>query len=179
MSAARAGLIVLVALSCGRKLPPRDVPQPLAMPPPGAEARRVTIKSGAYWTEPGGLCLQVPADWRGWSGTPPHVLSLSHDSTVTRLDVFAWPTGSPEPPMEQAWVLEFADPDGYRTVPILSPAATATWRTRERKGPTRSTWTGVVGDRQVRVQATFEFGRSVQGLDEVESLLTTLCTTFQ
>jgi len=155
------------------------LPLPPAMPPGDAIERSAEVEPGSYWTEPGGLCLEVPEDWGGRSGTPPHVLGLSHPSTRTRFDVYAWPMQEREPPVGDEWTLEFEDPDGYRTVPILSPAATATWRSRQPKGPTMTTWTGVVGDRRVRVQATFEFGHSVQGLDEVERLLEALCTTFQ
>ncbi|MEN0062480.1 MAG: hypothetical protein AAGA48_10040 [Myxococcota bacterium] len=172
-------VLLWLGLSCGRKAPPPDLPLPT---PPAADQvpeRRVNVDAGGYWSEPGGLCLEVPENWSGWSGAPPHLLQLQHRDTQTQLDVFAWPEGAPEPPFGEQWVLEFADDDGYRTVPILSPAATATWRTKDPKGQTRTTWTGAIGARAVRVQATFAFGQSVQGLDEVEALLEALCTTFQ
>ncbi|MEM6931483.1 MAG: hypothetical protein AAF602_31425, partial [Myxococcota bacterium] len=161
-------LVLLIGLAaCGRKQPPPQLP-PVVAPPPDAATPRLTVDGGSYWTEPGGLCLEVPDDWGGTSGSAPHLLALRHVSTDTEFDVFAWASDLPEPQMGDAWLLEFEDADGYRTVPILSPAATATWRTRQSKGRTRTTWRGAVGKRRVRVQATFAFGQSVQGLDEVE-----------
>lgn len=168
-----------VALGCGRKTPPPDLPLPTAPEGVPASELRINVDSGGYWTEPGGLCLEVPEDWSGWSGTPPHLLQLRHEDTDTLFEVFAWPVSMPPPVQGDNWVLEFEDDGGYRTVPILSPAATATWRSQGPKGRTRTTWTGALGQRRIRVQATFAFGQSVRGLDEVEGLLDALCTTFQ
>ncbi len=170
-------LLLWMSLGCPRREPPPVLP-PVVAPPLETTDRRLTVDAGGYWSESGGLCLEVPADWSGTTGSPPHVLELRHRDTEIRFDVFVWSADAPEPDMGDEWVLEFEDAGGYRTVPLLSPAATATWRTREPKGPTRTTWTGAVGDRRVRVQATFAFGQTVQGLDEVETLLQALCTTY-
>lgn len=160
---------------------PRTVPPP-APPAPQVEAQdpvpsRTPVPAGASWSEPGGLCLEVPATWSGSSGPPPHLLALSHEGSGVRLDLFAWSTSEPAPDEPSEWELVFFDDGGYRTVPLLSPSSTSTWATGEPQGPTRQSWSGQLGERTVRVEATYPFDWAVAGRDLVEPLLEALCST--
>ena len=180
-------------LACPRASAPESLPGgPVAGPATSASAGseatgegsepegpvRRPVAGGTYWAEPGGLCLEVPEAWSGTSGPAPDLLELVHPSGV-QFDVRSWPSEAEVPPMEATWRMVFSDPDGYRTVPILTPASTATWQHAEQPGPTRQTWAGSVGDRFVRVEATYPFGTNVLGRDLVEPLLESLCTTYQ
>ncbi len=173
---------LVLAMGCPRQSPPPPPPFDLPAPAPdGVQPieRRNPVRGGEYWTEPGGLCLEVPDAWSGTSGPEPRLLDLVNEPTGVRFEVYAWAEGSPDPAEGPGWVLAFEDDEGYRTVPILSPASTATWHTEQDDGPTRQTWSGSLGERSVRVAATYPFGSSVVGRDAVEPLLRALCTTFQ
>ncbi len=172
-------------LACPRA--PSPAPAPVAASQSGTAgeegprpAPRLTVEPGSYWGEAGGLCLEVPVGWRGSAGSEGPLLDLKHEASGVRFRVFAWSATDPPPgDLDVGWVLHFSDDGGYRTVPILSPASTSTWRASAQPGPTRQTWTGAVGGRTVRVEATYPFGASVSGRDEVEPLLEALCTTYQ
>ncbi|HHO52800.1 MAG TPA: hypothetical protein ENK18_18475 [Deltaproteobacteria bacterium] len=170
----RWGLLGL--LSCPRSAPPPVAPVPQA-PVEDDAPRRTDVGAGA-WSEPGGLCLEVPPSWEGTSGPPPHLLALRHAPSGVRLDLFAW-SAAQQAPDPGDWELVFSDDGGYRTVPLLSPSSTATWATSEPQGPTRQTWSGQLGQRRVQVAATYPFDWSVAGRDLVEPLLEALCSTAE
>ncbi len=172
-----AWLVVALLVGCPAKRKPEAPEAPTADVDPTA-ARRTPVEGGRYWTEPGGLCLEVPQDWSGTAGPAPHLLSLRHPSGVA-LDLYAWPREQAPSDERAGWLLVFADDDCYRAVPILTPSGTATWRLDGEQGPTITAWRAELAGRWVSVEATFPFGEATAGLDVVEPLLKGLCTTFR
>ena len=122
-----------------------------------------------------GLCLEIPAPWRGTEGAPPRLIELRHPDAQVEVWVDAWPADTPIPTPSEPWELRFTDPGGYRAVPVLSPASTTTWVHRDQPGPTRQQFRGIVGPRVVQVTVTYPFGGVVGGRDLVEPLLQALC----
>jgi len=157
---------------------PRSAPvayQPVAPgTAPGAMVRQLIVPGG-MWREPGGLCLPIPEDWLGTAGPAPHLLRLRHKGTGVHLDLFAYEPERAPTDARPGWVLVFSDVDHYRTVPLLDPLGTATWRQDAAVGPIIQAWRGELDGRLVALEATFPFGGVTVGMDAVKPLLFALC----
>jgi hypothetical protein len=156
----------------------RDTVVPDVRPPaPEAEAEaRASVVGPRYWTEPGGLCLEIPEGWSGTTGPPPEVLALTQSGTGFGLEIRTWAAGDALPPRE-GFRISFEDPGGFRTVPLLAPgAATRTWESDDPTGPTIQAWYGELNGRSVEVAASFPLGRITEGREVVDPLLRGVCT---
>lgn len=157
-------------------------PKPAAGPPPldgaglGPTSVRAPIAGPRYWAEPGGLCLEIPAGWSGTTGPEPHLLILEDEDGI-RFEVTA--TAGPPPDERPGHVSTFADDGSYRTVPILTPSATRTWREDAPLGRTVQGWYAPLGGRLVGVEVSYPFGHATDGRDRVDGLLRGLCTTWR
>ena len=160
--------------------PPPPIPVEVSrtpLPEP-TEVPRRPVDPGSYWTEAGGLCLEVPDGWSGTAGAPPALLRLVHNQTEVRFEVFVWSSPSRAPTCRRGGGC------GSRTMTATAPyRSLACKHSHVGSGnparPDPSTWSGSVGGRQVEVAATYPFGASVRGRDLVEPLLEALCTTYQ
>lgn len=163
-------------LACARPAPPA-APAPEPAPAPSAPSDRAPIKGPSYWTEPGGLCLEVPPGFSGSSGAPPLVLDLAQEGGFG-VQIRVGPAGQPLPERHGFHVL-FESPGGsYRSVPVLAPgASSATWGTDDPSGPLVQTWTNDIGGRAVEVAAIYPHGRLTEGELVLEPLLDSVCRT--
>jgi hypothetical protein len=168
---------VLLALgACAHKRPaevaaPADVPA--AEPTPAATELRSPVAGPVAWSGEG-LCLAVPSGWNGTDGAPPDVLDLEAEGGSPRLAVHVLPLGSSPTADPEAFVLAFEDLASYRTVPLLTPSSLRSWRSVEPTGPERMVWWADVSGRTIAVEATFDHGRTTEGLDLVQPLLEAL-----
>ncbi len=162
--------------ACGPKaaLEPSE-PTPPAEETPPSGAARARVKGPSDWSEPGGLCMAIPAGWSGTAGSPPDVLALDAEEGGVHLEVHALPFGSAPTVDRPGLLLAFEDLDSYRTVPLLAPSSLRSWQPIDPSGPLVMAWWNDVGDRTVSVEATFPNGRSTEGLDRVQPLLEALC----
>ena len=164
-------------LGCPKPAAP-EVVAPLPPVEPTEEAR-ASVVGPRYWTEPGGLCLEIPEGWSGTTGPPPDVLDLTQADTGFGLQIRTWDPGTELPP-RQGFTVAFEDPGGFRTVPLLAPgASTRTWQSDAPTGPTIQAWYGEVNGRSVEVAATFPLGRLTEGREVVDPLLRGVCTTWR
>ncbi|MEQ1504376.1 MAG: hypothetical protein ABMB14_19200 [Myxococcota bacterium] len=165
-------------LLAGCPHPPAPVPvEPTAPEVPVAE--RSPITGPAYWSEPGGLCLEVPAGWTGSTGASPDLLTLVQDRTGFGFEIRGWPVAEPTPP-RPGWTVSWEDTGAWRTVPILATATgTRTWQSDEGDGRAIQSWYGPLGDRTVEIAAVYPPGRTIEGRDVIEPLLHALCTTWR
>ena len=170
-----AALALLAA--CGPKaaLEAGDPGPPVEPTAPSASAL-VTVTGPAEWSEPGGLCMAIPAGWSGTTGSPPEVLTLDAEEGGVHLEVHVLPLGAAPATDRAGLVLAFEDLASYRTVPLLAPSSLRSWQPIDPSGPTVMAWWSEVGERTVAVEATFASGRSTEGLDRVQPLLEALCS---
>jgi hypothetical protein len=151
-----------------------QVPELADPRPPGGYSGVGAFAGPTLWSEgPGGLCWTVPEGWIGAS-EPGGDVALTHadSGVVVRLGADRWPGERfPDPP---GLVRLFEDDGAYRTVPLLFPAATATWRGAEGEGPTVQRWWGRVGDRRVWLEVVAPDGALLRS-DLLDPVLTGVC----
>lgn len=177
MSATRA-LVILALAGCRKPAPPPVLVDAEAAVEPGA-GLRTPFEGPGYWSEAGGLCLDVAEGWVGDTGPPPHVLSLGHTASGVRFDVRAYPIGGPTPDERRpGFAVVFEDEASYRKVPILFPGGTRTWAADLPGGVVSQEWFGEVGTRVVYVELTYPHGQMVAGRDLAAPLLSGLCTVW-
>jgi hypothetical protein len=160
-------------LGCPRQAP---APEP-ARRPDNVEpsAQREPIEGPHYWTEPSGLCLEIPDGWAGTVGPPPLVLELAQRDTGFGLMIRTWPAHEPMPDREGFW-LSFEDDGQYRTVPLLAPhAATKTWQSEDPLGPTVQAWYGSIDHLAIEIAVSYPMGRATEGRSVVDPLLQAIC----
>ncbi len=158
-------------LGCVRR---GEVPYLAPRPPPAASSAIGGLVGPMRWSEgPRGLCWNVPEGWVGTADRGPEV-SLAHTEThvVARLGATRWPGEPLTDPIEAVRVFE--DAGSFRTIPMLFPAATATWRGSEGSGPTTFRWWGRVGERRVWVEIVAPDGTLLRD-DVVGAVLDGLC----
>jgi hypothetical protein len=157
-------------------------PKPPAAPPletprvPADEVRRTPVAGPRYWTEGGGLCLEVPVGWTGTTGPAPLLLELEQEGTGFRIEVLAW-DGRDAPADREGYVVMFDDAGAYRTVPILTPSGSRTSEALDPGGDSVHAWYAPLNGRLVEVAAVLPAGRATEGLAAVEPVLRALCTT--
>lgn len=158
---------------------PKKTASPLDDAPTVSDAvRRTPVAGPRYWSESGGLCMEVPAGWSGTAGPPPLLLELEQAGTGFRFELTASPTD--RGPDREGLFLLFDDAQAYRAVPILAPdAGSRTWQSLDPAGPTVQSWSNVIGGRWVEVAATYPLGFATEGRSVVEPLFQALCTTWR
>jgi len=163
--------------SCGPKatLEAGDPGSP-AEETPASPSPLVAVTGPTEWSEPGGLCMAIPAGWSGTTAPPPDVLALDAEEGGVHLEVHVLPPGTSPTTDRPGLVLAFEDLGSYRTVPLLAPSSLRSWQPIDPAGPMVMAWWSEVGARTVSVEATFPNGRSTEGLDRVQPLLEALCT---
>lgn len=135
----------------------------------GVTLRR--IEGPVRWVaDDGSLCLEVPDGWSGFLDEGGALLALQHDSGVT-----ASVARGESPAARTGFVKVFEDAGTYRVVPLLFPAATATWASEVPGGPTIQEWIGLVDGEPVRIEVQYPWGEAVWGRQLAEGLLTGLC----
>jgi hypothetical protein len=159
---------------------PQPVKAPRAPPRPVAAAPiRVPVTGPTYWSEAGGLCLEVPQGYRGTTGPPPDLLELSKGDTGFELEIHVFPPGDP-PAERPGFELLFEDRGGYRTIPILGEgSASRSWISVDPDGPMAQSWFGPLGDRTVEVVLVYPHGRAIEGEDALAPIVASLCTTWR
>lgn len=160
-------------IGCPRPPAPLPVAEPVAGP--ASPSARAAVDGPRFWTEDGGLCLQVPDGWSGTSGPAPLVLELVQRGTGFRFEVRALDDAVPPPSQRAGFVLQFEDDGSYRTVPVLARAASRAWTSVDPGGPMAFAWYGPLDGRTVEVTVILPAGRATEGLAAVEPLLTGLC----
>lgn len=160
-------LLALVGCPSARKQGPVA---PTQLEPVSSQPIRTPVAGPERWTEPGGLCLGVPAGWTGTAGPAPELLELSHESGV-ELAVRTWSTLYPTPAVPPGFELFFDDDDTYRAVPALRGGGTWTWVSLDPQGPLIQGWYASEADRVVAVQVTYPFGKVTVGRSTVDPLL--------
>lgn len=164
----------LALTGCPRPPQVESVPPPVD-PDPDPEPGLIT--GPRYWSEPGGLCLEVPEGFSGSTGGPPLLLELEQTGTGFALEIRAWPVGEP-PPGRPGHTVLFEDPAGYRAVPILGrDAGSRTW-IGDADGRTVTSWFAPLGDRVVEVSILAPPGRSTEARAALDPLVQALCTTW-
>lgn len=144
-----------------------------------AEEVRAVVVGPRYWTEAGGICLEIPQGWSGTTGPPPDVLRLAQDGTGIGFEIRTWTPGADVPPRE-GFVVSFEDSGGFRTVPILAPgASTRTWQSDDPEAPTIQAWYGELNGSSVEIAGSFPPGRLTEGREVVDPLLRGVCTTWR
>ena len=171
--------MILALLSFGCPRPTTlSVPSVRDAEPDAPATKRTPIVGPRYWTEPGGLCLEVPPGWTGTAGRPPLLLDIEQPTTGFGFQLRAWPATEAVPPREGYDVL-FEDGDGFRTVPILGDdTATRTWLSSDASGAMITSWSGPLGDRIVEVAILTPLGRATEGRRAVGEVVRGLCKTW-
>jgi hypothetical protein len=168
---------ILLATACAPKVAPEaSDPIPPAEETTPSAAAPLVVTGPSEWSEPGGLCMSIPAGWSGTTGPPPEVLALDAEVGGVHLEVHVLPLGTTPITDRPGLVLAFEDLSSYRTVPLLAPSSLRSWQPLDPSGPTVMAWWNEVDGRTVAVEATFPNGRSTEGLDRVEPLLEALCS---
>lgn len=167
--------LLLLLAGCPGKAPPVErVPRDQR---PEPVQQRQPIEGPRYWTEPSGLCLEIPDGWSGTTGPPPLVLELVQKETGVGLLVRTWPAQEPMPAHE-GYQLVFEDDGQYRSVPLLAPyAASKTWQSDDPLGPTLQAWYGSIDHLAIEVAVTYPLGKATEGRSVVDPLLQGLCWT--
>jgi hypothetical protein len=169
-------VILWLAAACPKPVEVLVEPSPVpALAPP---SDRTPILGPRYWSEPGGLCLEVPEGFSGTTGPPPLVLDLAQLGTGFSIQIRVSPAAEPLPDRAGFTVL-FDSPGGsYRSVPILAPGAVSrTWLADDPAGPIIRTWSNRLGDRNVEVAAIYPRDRVSAGEQLLEPLLDSMCRT--
>lgn len=164
-------MTVLWLVACIRRGTVPELPQAA---PPASTGGIGAFAGPAHWSEgPGGLCWDVPEGWIGGADLGPQVaLSHAESGLVVRLGADRWPGErfADPPGMERS----FEDSGAYRSVPLLFPAATATWRGPDGAGPTVIRWWGRVADRRVWVEVVAPDGTLLRS-DLIDPVLRGVC----
>lgn len=133
---------------------------------------RPVVEGPVRWWDKTGLCLDVPVGWSGRGrGTDGTLLSLEQADTGVVFTIFLGLT----PPDRRDMVKVLDDPGTYRDLPALGDAGVESWTSEVPGGPTLHVWHANVKGQPVRVEARYPFGRTFQGLTDVEELLSVVC----
>ena len=164
--------MVLLLLGCAKKGPaPESSPVPAVLNPQAAPGPVAAVFEGpTRWSDPVGLCLDVPAGWEG-SKVEGGLLTLSPVDSEVRVGLYL----ASAPSERDGLVRVFADEGSYRSLPALGLVGVETWVSEAPGGPTLQVWQGVSGERPVRVEARYPVGEVIRGMAEVEALLDRLC----
>lgn len=158
--------------------PPALVAPPAPAPVAAPATDRTPILGPKYWSEPGGLCLEVPEGFSGTTGPPPLLLDLVQIDTGFGFQIRVGAAEAELPPRPGFSVL-FDSPGGsYRSVPILAPGAISrSWIAEGPDGTVVRTWSNRLGERMVEVAAVYPQGRVTEGTDALEPVLESVCRT--
>lgn len=167
----RYALIALV-FACARRAPEGQGGGSLRPVEEVREVERVEVVGPVRWWDASGLCLEVPAGWRG-RGHGEHgvLLTLVHEELGASFEVLL----ADAPRDRRDLVLVFADPGTYREIPALGPAGVESWTSDVPGGPSLHVWTAAVRGVPVRIEARYPFGRVFTGTEAVDQLLGALC----
>lgn len=128
------------------------------------------IEGPTRWTaDDGSLCLDIPEGWSGFLHDEGALLALRHDSGVG-LKV----RRGPGTEIRDGFVKVFESAGTWR-VPVLFPAATATWASELPGGPTIQEWSGLLDGELVRIEVSYPWGEAVWGRQLADVLLGGLC----
>jgi len=117
------------------------------------------------------VCLEIPEGWSGFQNDGDALLTLHHESGVS-----ASVARGGSPSARSGFVKVFEDAGTYRVIPLLFPAATATWASEAPGGPTIQEWIGRLDSGEpVRVEVQYPHGGAVWGRQLADALLTGLC----
>lgn len=130
-----------------------------------SEKPEVYVGSGTWRGR--GLQLYVPPDWAGREGPEPRVLGLLQASTGTEIELYALeqPIAGPRSALTGC---TFVSRQGYRAVPLLGRAHTATC---ESEGRVRQVWWGMFEGKQWHVEVLYPERGAVAARQAVTPLL--------
>ncbi|MBN2798129.1 MAG: hypothetical protein JXX28_03210 [Deltaproteobacteria bacterium] len=126
------------------------------------------------WHEVGGLYLEVPEGWRGWSDASGSLLlSLDHGATGARLELWAFTASEelPGPRPRPGCEVAFLDTARHRSVPLLDPAVIASCEPLVSGGMRVTGWYGQVAGRELHLELLTPPGRSFEAQTAAAPLL--------
>ena len=168
------GWMVLLLVGCAKKgAGPESAPVPAVLNPAAVPGQVAAVIEGpARWSDPVGLCLEIPAGWQGQGADATGgLVTLSLVDSEVRVGVYL----ASAPLERDGLVRVFVDKGSYRSLPALGLGGVETWVSEAPGGPTLQVWQGVSGERPVRVEARYPDGEVIRGMAEVEALLGGLC----
>ncbi len=135
-------------------------------------AVRPEVNGPVRWWDRSGLCLEVPAGWRGWGrGDRGALLTLDDERTGARVEILQ----GDAPADRRDLVRVFDDPGRWRDIPALPADGVETWVSDVPGGPTLHVWHASVRGAPIRVEARYPFGRVFTGYTHVRELLQAVC----
>lgn len=127
--------LLLLAAACRRNVP---LPPLEPLPPSGpAEAAAGVIAGGTFEDATWPLKVPIPEGWTARPGQAdsPLRLSAEHALTRARVEVFALPAGSVEPPPRAGCAWDFVDTGRYRGLSVTDEVTVATCTPDEPSAP--------------------------------------------
>ena len=117
-----------------------------------------------------GLTARIPEGWVGFTGGGV-ALDVTHRASGVSVAVLAQGQVAGPTLTRQGYTRVFEDLGSFRTVPLISPSGTATWRSDVDEGRLVVEYWGAVGDRVVRIEVGAPSGRGVASLGVAAPLL--------
>ena len=165
-------LVVLLLSGCPKPSPSATG---FTFEPPSAGTTITAASPLAPIASPGrfegqGLAIDVPAGFVGHVGDGDLAVVLRHVATGVEVEVQVVAAGATFTDCDAL----FADNTAWRDLPGLTGVATATCLPTSPTGNVTQMWTGVAGDRGVRIVVRYPNGRLIEGRQAIDPILASI-----